>query len=293
MSNDIDYSENIQNRIITIRGVYVMLDSDLAELYGVMVKRLNEQVKRNKERFPDEFMFQLNREEWNNLKSQIATSRWGGKRKLPYVFTEQGVAMLSAVLHSDTAIKVSIKIMQAFIEMKRFIAGNVALFQRIENVELKQFETDKKLDEVFKALENKNISLKQGVFFEGEVYDAYAFVSDLIRSANKFLILIDNYIDDTVLTMFIKRNVGVNFTILTRRISKQLQLDVEKHNQQYPEVKLMVFNEAHDRFLIIDGKEIYHFGASLKDLAKRWFAFSKLDNSSVKIMDRLKEMGIV
>jgi len=258
-----------------------------------MVKRLNEQVKRNKERFPDEFMFQLNREEWNNLKSQIATSRWGGKRKLPYVFTEQGVAILSAVLHSDTAIKVSIKIMQAFIEMKRFIAGNVALFQRIENVELKQFETDKKLDEVFKALENKNISLKQGVFFEGEVYDAYAFVSDLIRSANKFLILIDNYIDDTVLTMFIKRNVGVNFTILTRRISKQLQLDVEKHNQQYPEVKLMVFNEAHDRFLIIDGKEIYHFGASLKDLAKRWFAFSKLDNSSVKIMDRLKEMGIV
>ena len=148
-----------------------MVDRDLAELYGVMVKRLNEQVKRNKERFPVEFMFQLTNEEWNNLKSQIATSSWGGKRKLPYVFTEQGVAMLSAVLRSETAVKVSIKIMQAFVEMKRFIATNAAIFHRLEKVELKQLETDNRINQVFKALEDKSIKPKQGVFFNGQTYN--------------------------------------------------------------------------------------------------------------------------
>jgi len=293
MDDDIVHIKDIQNRIFTIRGLQVMVDSDLANLYGVQVKRLNEQVKRNKDRFPKEFMFQLTDEEWTDLRSQIATSSWGGKRKLPYVFTEQGVAMLSAVLRSETAVKVSIKIMQAFIEMKRFIATNAAIFRRIEKIELKQKEADEKFDEVFKALEDKSITPKQGVFFAGEVYDAYSFVSDLIRSARDSLILIDNYIDDTVLTMFAKRKRGVSFTVLTRSISKQFQLDLNKHNQQYPEVKAMIFRDAHDRFLIIDEKEIYHFGASLKDLAKKWFAFSKLDVSSVKVLDRLREMGIV
>ena len=220
MDDDIVHIKDIQNRIFTIRGLQVMVDSDLANLYGVQVKRLNEQVKRNKDRFPKEFMFQLTDEEWTDLRSQIATSSWGGKRKLPYVFTEQGVAMLSAVLRSETAVKVSIKIMQAFIEMKRFIATNAAIFRRIEKIELKQKEADEKFDEVFKALEDKSITPKQGVFFAGEVYDAYSFVSDLIRSARDSLILIDNYIDDTVLTLFAKRKNGVSFTILTRRISK-------------------------------------------------------------------------
>ena len=171
MDEGIVHIKDIQNRIFTIRGLQVMVDRDLAELYGVMVKRLNEQVKRNKERFPVEFMFQLTNEEWNNLKSQIATSSWGGKRKLPYVFTEQGVAMLSAVLRSETAVKVSIKIMQAFVEMKRFIATNAAIFHRLEKVELKQLETDNRINQVFKALEDKSIKPKQGVFFNGQTYD--------------------------------------------------------------------------------------------------------------------------
>ena len=171
MDEGIVHIKDIQNRIFTIRGLQVMVDRDLAELYGVMVKRLNEQVKRNKERFPVEFMFQLTNEEWNNLKSQIATSSWGGKRKLPYVFTEQGVAMLSAVLRSETAVKVSIKIMQAFVEMKRFIATNAAIFHRLEKVELKQLETDNRINQVFKALEDKSIKPKQGVFFNGQTYN--------------------------------------------------------------------------------------------------------------------------
>jgi hypothetical protein len=196
--------------------------------------------------------------------------------------------MLSAVLHSSTAVKVSIKIMQAFVDMKRFIATNAAIFHRLEKVELKQLEADNKINQVFKALEDKSIKPKQGVFFNGQTYDAYAFVSDLIRSATKSLILIDNYIDDTVLTMFAKRKEGVELTILTSSISKQLKLDVEKHNQQYPVVEVKIFKDTHDRFLIIDETEIYHFGASMKDLAKKWFAFSKLDVSSVTVLDRLK-----
>ncbi|MEI9475499.1 MAG: ORF6N domain-containing protein [Deltaproteobacteria bacterium] len=302
--NAIIKKEDIQSRIYTIRNVQIMLDSDLAELYGVEVKRLNEQVKRNIERFPQEFSFQLTAEENNalrsqfvtsngktNLKSQFATSSWGGRRTAPYAFTEQGVAMLSAVLHSDTAIKTSIQIINAFVTMRKFISANAQIFHRLDGVERKQIEykveTDEKFKRVFDAIEEKDIKPRQGIFFDGQIFDAYQFVSDLIRTARKSIIVIDNYIDDGVLTVLSKANKKVQITILTKTISKQLALDVKKYNEQYPAITIKEFHNSHDRFLIIDGKTIYHFGASLKDLGKKWFAFSKFDKDAFKLLERL------
>ena len=271
--NTIIKKDDIQSRIYTIRNVQIMLDSDLAELYGVEVKRLNEQVKRNIERFPQEFSFQLTAEENNalrsqfvtsngktDLKSQIATSSWGGRRTAPYAFTEQGVAMLSAVLHSDTAIKISIQIIDAFVAMRKFISANAQIFHRLDGVERKQIEykveTDEKFKRVFDAIEEKDIKPRQGIFFDGQIFDAYQFVSDLIRTARKSIIVIDNYIDDGVLTVLSKANKKVQITILTKTISKQLALDVKKYNEQYPAITIKEFHNSHDRFLIIDGKTI-------------------------------------
>ena len=267
-----------------------MIDSDLARLYCVETRRLNEQVKRNADRFPKEFMFQLTKEEADNLMSQIAisSSRHGGRRKLPYAFTEQGVAMLSSVLHSDTAIQISIRIMEAFVSMRRFMLTNAQIFQRLGTLEVKQDQTDLKIDDVLTAIENKSIQPKQGIFFDGQVFDAWKFVSDLVRSARKSIVLIDNYVDDTVLTLFAKRNMGVSVTILTKTISKQLEQDVKKFNKQYPFVTLNVFTVSHDRFLIIDDNDVYHFGASLKDVGKKWFAFSKMDIGAVDMLENLK-----
>ena len=303
--NQVITMDNIQNRIFTIRGVQVMLDSDLAELYGVETKRLLEQVRRNKIRFPEEFRFQLTNEEWeslrsqidasnkNFLRSQIATSKEkrGGRRYLPYVFTEQGVAMLSAVLRSETAIKVSIQIMQAFVAMKKFIATNAAIFQRLEKVELKQIKTDEKIDKIFKALEDKSIKPKQGIFYDGQVFDAYVFVAGLIKSAKKSILLIDNYIDESVLQLFTKRRKNVSVKIYTKNISKTLKQDLEKHNAQYPKIEIEKFTKAHDRFLMIDETTVYHFGASLKDLGKKWFAFSKMDIKAMEMITNLKNRG--
>jgi hypothetical protein len=285
---DIINSTDIKDKIFTIRGEQVMIDEDLALLYGVEVKRLNEQVKRNIKRFPDIFRFQLTKEEFENLKSQSATSSWGGRRKLPYVFTEQGVAMLSAVLHSDTAIKVSVQIMQAFVEMKRFIASNVTVFQRLDRVEQKQIESDHRFEQIFKAIEDKSITPNQGVFFDGQIFDAYTLVADIVRKAKKSIVLVDNYVDDSVLTLFSKKSEGVNCAVFTKNISKQLSLDANKFNKQYGDLILYKFDKAHDRFLIIDGQEVYHIGASLKDLGKKWFAFSKMDKESLKIMNNLR-----
>ena len=302
--NAIIKKEDIQSRIYTIRNVQIILDSDLAELYGVEVKRLNEQVKRNIERFPQEFSFQLTAEENNALrsqfvtleeskalKSQFATSSWGGRRTAPYAFTEQGVAMLSAVLHSDTAIKTSIQIINAFVTMRKFISANAQIFHRLDGVERKQIEykveTDEKFRMVFDAIEEKDIKPRQGIFFDGQIFDAYQFVSDLIRTARKSIIVIDNYIDDRVLTVLSKANKKVQITILTKTISKQLALDVKKYNEQYPAITIKEFHNSHDRFLIVDGKTIYHFGASLKDLGKKWFAFSKFDKDAFKLLERL------
>lgn len=297
-------NEGVQAKIFTIRGKQVMMDRDLAELYGVETKVLNQTVKRNIERFPDNFMYQLTKEEIEslrsqfvasktsaNLKSQIVTSSWGGVRKLPSVFTEYGVLMLSAVIRSDVAVRTSIQVIDAFVEMRRFLNQNTELFARLDNVERKhdllQYQTDSKFDQVFNALEGGNLKRKQGIFYDGQVFDAYVFISDLIRSAKQSIVLIDNYVDDTVLSLFTKRTKGISLIIYTKDISKQLLLDKKKHDQQYESVALKQFRQAHDRFLIIDNNTVYHIGASLKDLGKKWFAFSKMEIDASEILNKL------
>ncbi len=273
--------------ILNIRGVQVMIDRDLAMLYGAETGQLNRQVKRNIERFPSDFMFQLTKEDLDILKCQKGISSWGGDRYLPYAFTEQGIAMLSGVLRSPTAIEVNIRIMRAFTAMRHLLANNAQIFQRLSNIEYHQIETDKRIDEVFKRL-NANTQPQQGIFYDGQVFDAYCFASDLIRKAQKSIILFDNYVDDTVLSLLDKRNNGVSATICTRQISKQLQLDIDRHNAQYPTINVRVFNKAHDRFLLID-KEVYHIGASIKDLGKKWFGFTLMrDITAENLFDSIK-----
>jgi phage regulator Rha-like protein len=328
---------NIRALIHTIRGEQVMLDSDLAEIYGVETKVFNQAVKRNIERFPKAFRFQLTEEEYDslktrlessssdeglrsqnatleeseNLRSQNATSRDAGalrsqivtldkggrgkhRKYLPYAFTEQGVSMLSAVLRSETAVKVSIQIIHAFVEMRRFLQANASVFARMDSMEKRQFALESKtmenFEKVFQALEAAEPP-KQGIFYNGQVHDAHAFVSELIRKAKKSLILIDNYIDDSVLTLLTKRKKGVTASIYTQSISKQLTLDLDKHNAQYPPIEIHTFKDAHDRFLILDERDIYHIGASLKDLGKKWFAFSKFETGAVAMLDKLGGRG--
>lgn len=274
----------IENMIITLRGVQVIVDRDLAALYGVETKRMNEQVRRNLNRFPSHFRFQLTKEEVDEVVANcdhLLSIRYSPT--LPYVFTEQGVAMLASVLHSDTAVDVSIKIMDAFVAMRHFIASNAQVFQRLEVIEHHQLEmssrltkNDNQISEIFKRLDQENITPTQGIFFDGQIFDAYTFVSDLIRSAKKSIILFDNYVDDTVLTMLDKRKAKVSATIYTKKISQKLQLDIEKHNSQYQPIDVKQFDKAHDRYLCIDNI-VYHIGASLKDLGKKWFSFNKME----------------
>ena len=280
----------IKNLIYTIRGKQVMLDSSLASLYQVETKNLNKAVKRNIDRFPASFCFQLTEEEVENLRFQIGTSSlsYGGRRYLPYVFTEQGVAMASAILRSDIAVKVSVEIMEAFVEMRRMLTSNASLFHRLDNIELKQLEADQKFEEIFKAMESDKLHSEKGIFYNGQVFDAYAFVSDIIRSAKSSIILLDNYVDDTVLILLSKRNNNVTATIYTKNISNQLRLDVQRYNSQYPNIEVEVFSDAHDRFMIIDDTELYHIGASLKDLGKKWFAFSRMDIEVGRMLQILK-----
>ena len=276
--------DNIETLIKVIRGQQVMLDKDLATLYGVEAKVLNQAVKRNVERFPDDFRFQLTKEEC--LRSQIVTlnEKQGQHLKyMPYAFTEQGVAMLSSVLRSQTAIDVNIQIMRAFVSMRHFMVNNASVFSRLETIEYHQLEmqqhqqeTDKRIDEVFRRQDEGNAKPKQGVFYNGQVYDAYTFVSDLIKSAKKRIILIDNYVDETVLTLLDKREEGVSAVIYTQQISRQFQLDIDRHNAQYAPIDVETFRLSHDRFLCIDD-DVYHIGASIKDLGKKWFGFSKME----------------
>ena len=276
--------DNIETLIKVIRGQQVMLDKDLATLYGVEAKVLNQAVKRNIERFPDDFRFQLTKEEC--LRSQIVTlnEKQGQHLKyMPYAFTEQGVAMLSSVLRSKTAIEVNIQIMRAFVSMRHFMVNNASVFSRLETIEYHQLEmqqhqqeTDKRIDEVFRRLDEGNAKPKQGVFYNGQVYDAYTFVSDLIKSAKKRIILIDNYVDETVLTLLDKRENCVSAVIYTQQISRHFQLDIDRHNAQYAPIDVETFRLSHDRFLCIDD-DVYHIGASIKDLGKKWFGFSKME----------------
>ena len=276
--------DNIEPLIKVIRGQQVMLDKDLAMLYGVEAKVLNQAVKRNVERFPNDFRFQLTKEEC--LRSQIVTlnEKQGQHLKyMPYAFTEQGVAMLSSVLRSQTAIEVNIQIMRAFVSMRHFMVNNASVFSRLETIEYHQLEmqqhqqeTDKRIDEVFRRLDEGNAKPKQGVFYNGQVYDAYTFVSDLIKSAKRRIILIDNYVDETVLTLLDKRDNNVSAIIYTQQISRQFQLDIDRHNAQYAPIDVETFRLSHDRFLCIDD-DVYHIGASIKDLGKKWFGFSKME----------------
>jgi len=294
----IDQKE-IENRIFTFRSVQVMIDSDLAEMYGVETKVLNQAVKRNIERFPKTFRFQLTGNEYiecsrsqivtlNNNDNSIKIKRGQNLKYLPYAYTEQGVAMLSAVLRSETAVKVSIMIMNAFVEMRKIVLGNAALFQRLDKLEIKQIEYDHKFEQIFKALESRSLQPKNGIFFEGQIFDAYAFVSELIKQAKHSIFLIDNYVDESVLILLSKRAPLVSATIYTKQINKQLELDLKKHNQQYPTITVNIHTNSHDRFLIIDEKELYHIGASLKDLGKKWFAFSRMDSFIPQVISKLK-----
>jgi len=281
----------IQKKIQFIRNMQIMIDRDIAELFDVETKRLNEQVKRNIERFPEEFCFQLTDKEKAEVVAKCDhLQNLKFSPNLPYAFTEQGVAMLSAVIRSETAVKMSIQIMKAFVKMRHFLIENAQIFSRIERVEQKQIETDSKLEQIFSAIENKQIKPRQGLFFDGQIFDAYKLLISFIKDADKSIFIIDNYIDESILTLLTKRKPKVDVKIFTKNITKQMKLDIEKYNKQYPKAELIKLNKAHDRFIVIDNKEVYHLGASLKDLGKKWFAFTKMDNDSLALIKQLNKI---
>ena len=271
--------QNIESKIYTVKGKQVMIDSDLAILYQTETKYINRAVKRNPERFPLDFAFVLTEIEWKNLRFQIGTLETSGKGKhrkyAPIVFTEQGIAMLSAVLQTEIAIRVSVQIIQAFVTMRKSISHLQGLLQRIDEVELKQLQTDKTLENILHALE-KDLPKKQGIFFQGQLFDAHVFVSEIIKKAKQSIIVIDNYVNEETLLLLSKRHPKASCDIHTR-INAVLKTDLAKYNQQYPVINLIENKGSHDRFLIIDDTALYHFGASLKDLGKKCFAFSKMD----------------
>ena len=291
---DIMPTNHIENLILDIRGQQVMLDRDLANLYGVDTKVLNQAVKRNIERFPVRFRFQLSDLERDKLVTNCDRLQMLKHSNVnPFVFTEQGVAMLSTVLRSKTAINVSIQIMDAFTAMRQFIASNAQIFQRLDVMEQNQLaivahqtETDHKLEEVFRRLDSGNVQPHQGIFYDGQIFDAYTFINDRIREATTHIILIDNYIDDSVLTILSKRADKVAATVYTKKPSAQLQLDIQKHNAQYTPIDIIAFDRSHDRFLCID-ETVYHLGASIKDLGKKWFAFNRMEMQTTELLDNI------
>lgn len=292
---------SIESKILNIRNKQVMLDSELAAIYGIETKVFNQAVKRNIERFPDEFRFQLTEEEMNTFfkpasRSQIVTLNSSGNLRgsnikyRPYAFTEQGVAMLSAVLRSETAVKVSIEIMNAFVQMRHYLQENANIISRLTNTETKLLEHDKNFEKIFAALDSNPKPKKEGVFFQGQIFDAYAFFQNIIQKAKKEIILIDGYVDLTVLEQFSKKKSGVQVTIYTDSKTKISSLDVQKFNSQYPNLILNHTSKMHDRFLIIDNMTVYHIGASLKDLGKKCFAFELMEDSEVLIPLILKNL---
>ncbi|MBQ4475204.1 MAG: ORF6N domain-containing protein [Bacteroidales bacterium] len=271
-------SYEVENLIFTIRNKQVMIDYHLAELYGVETKVLNQQVKRNIERFPERFRFQLTDDERDKVVTNCDhLSKLKFSKTNPYAFTEQGVAMLSAVLRSETAVVVSVRIIDAFVEMRNAISRDGSIIKRLDSLEQSRVEADRKFDKIFSVIESRNLNKKEGIFFNGQVFDAYVFIIELIKSAEHSLVLIDNYIDESVLLMLAKRNDDVVAKIYTQGISKQLNLDVAKHNAEYKPIEVVVFKNAHDRFLLVDDK-VYHVGASLKDLGKKLFALTLMND---------------
>lgn len=288
----------IEKLIYVIRDKQIMIDSDLAMLYQVETGALNRAVKRNIKRFLDDFRFQLTVEEYENLKCQIGISSlnengYGGRRTLPYVFTEQGISMLASVLHSDIAVNVSIGIMRAFVEMRRFIANNALLFERISNVELKQLEyqkqTDEKLEQIFEYI-SEHEEASQKIFFDGQIYDAFSLIVSLIQKAEKEITLIDGYVDVGTLNLLAKKNEGVSVTVYTHQRTRLSNIDVANFNAQYPALEVKYTSVFHDRFLILDGKTAYHIGASLKDAGKKTFGITLINDESITkdILQRLE-----
>lgn len=284
----------IESLIHVIRAQQVMLDSDLARLYGVETRVLNQAVKRNIERFPEDFMFQLTEEDSQNLKSQNVISSWGGNRKPPYAFTENGVAMLSSVLRSKTAIEVNIRIMRAFTAMRSFLMSNAHMFKRLETIEHNYLlvnrhlsEHDRKFEEVLSRLDEKDSEPIEGFFFEGQIFDAYSLISDLIRKAKQRVIIIDNYVDDRILKVLTKRETGVSATIYTDPHHSQISNDLRRHNAQYPRIEVRHCTNVHDRFLIIDDT-VYFIGGSIKDLGKKIVAFSQMHQNPNDILSKLR-----
>ena len=289
---------DIKSMIFVVRNQQVMIDSDLAMLYQVETKRLNEAVKRNIARFPEEFRFQLTEEETESLRSQFATlnendGRGKHRKYLPYVFTEQGIAMLSAVLRSDVAIQVSISIMKSFVEMRRFIANNTLLFERISTVELRQLEyqkqTDEKLEQIFEYISEHEES-SQKIFFDGQIYDAFSLIVNLIQKADKEITLIDGYVDVGTLNLLSKKKSDVEVTIYTKKQTMLTKADVKNFNAQYPTLKIKYTEVFHDRFLILDRVTAYHAGASLKDAGKKCFGINLIQDAGIikDILQRLE-----
>lgn len=287
-------TKDIKSLIYVVRGQQVMLDSDLAMIYQVETKVFNQAVSRNIERFPENFRFQLTKEEFDTLRSQIATSDGrGGRRYRPYMFTEQGIAMLSGVLRSDVAVQASIQIMNTFVEMRRFIANHALLFEKVSDIELKQLEyqknTDEKFDKVFRYIENHAES-EQKIFFDGQIYDAFSLITSIIRKAQKEIILIDGYVDVDTLNILAKKNAGVDVKIYTYASAQLTNRDAAKFNAQYPTLTVKKTQVFHDRFIILDGGTAYHIGASIKDAGKKCFAISLIDDPGVvtDLLNRLK-----
>jgi hypothetical protein len=290
MTKDLILQQNIKSKIYTIRGQQVILDRDLAILYEVETRSLNQSVKRNRERFPEDFMISLTRDEIMNL-SQIVISSKIKHAPNVYAFTEQGVGMLSGILRSEIAIKINIQIIRTFVDIRRFIASYQDVFKKLDDIKRKQLiydqkhiEHEKNIEYVLNALENRDDIPKQGIFFNGQIFDAYKFVIDLIRKAEKSIVLIDNYVDESVLIMLDQRKKKISANIFTKEISKKLKLSLEKYNQQYLPIKIHETKDFHDRFLIIDNNEIYHIGASIKDLGKKCFAFSKMESKELDVL---------
>ena len=277
---------NIKDKIYTIRNLQVMLDKDLAELYGVETKHINQAVRNNQDKFQDDFYFELSDYEFEDLRSKNLTANFSKTRINPKVFTEQGIYMLATILKSKIASQVTVYIIKTFANLRKIISQNISMFERFERVEQRLNIHDKNFDKLFEALEDKTLKAKQGIFYDGQIFDAYVFVNDLLKLATTEIILIDNYIDETVFTIFSKYP-NIRTKIYTQNISKQLKLDFEKYQKQYQNIELKEFKNSHDRFLIIDKKDIYHLGASLKDLGKKWFAFSKFEIENLKILEKL------
>ena len=287
-------TKEIKSLIYVVRGQQVMLDSDLAMLYQVETKVFNQAVSRNIERFPENFRFQLTKEEFDALRSQIATSNGrGGRRYRPYMFTEQGIAMLSGVLRSDVAVQVSIRIMNTFVEMRRFIANNALLFEKVSNIELKQLEyqksTDERFDKVFQYIEDHAES-EQKIFFDGQIYDAFSLITSIIQKAQKEIILIDGYVDVDTLNILAKKNTGVAVKIFTYASTRLTNTDAANFNAQYPTLTVKKTQVFHDRFIILDGKTAYHIGASIKDAGKKCFGISLLEDPGMvtDLLNRLR-----